>query len=59
MGAAELLNILHPMVGRLNILYTHKATIKDYHDSIQSSQMLNAFSKGPTILFLPPQIMKV
>ena len=59
------MDVLHPMVGRLNIPDTHKAAIEDYRDSIQSSQMeselvlLDAFGKGPTIPFLPPHIVEV
>ena len=35
--AVETLEILHPMVGPLNIPHAHKAAIEDYGDSIQSS----------------------
>jgi hypothetical protein len=63
--AAETLDVLHPMVGRLNILHAHKAAIEDYGDSIQSSQMeselasLDASGKGPAIPLLPPRTVEV
>jgi hypothetical protein len=62
---AEPLDVLHPMVGRLNIPHAHKAAIEDYEDSIQSSQMeselasLDASGKGPDIPFLPPRTVEV
>ena len=63
--AAEHVEALHPMVGRLNIPAAHKAAIEDYGDSIQSSQMeyelasLDASGKGPAIPFLPPRTVEV
>jgi hypothetical protein len=63
--AAEPQEVLHPMVGRLNIPHAHKAAIEDYGDSIQSSQMetelasQEASGKGPAIPFLPPRTVEV
>lgn len=63
--AAETMDALHPMVGRLNIPDAQKAAIEDYGDSIQSSQMeselasLDASGKGPAIPFLPPRTVEV
>jgi hypothetical protein len=62
---AEPLDVLHPMVGRLNIPHAHKVAIEDYGDNIQSSQMeselasLDASGKGPDIPFLPPRTVEV
>jgi hypothetical protein len=63
--AAETLDVLHPMVGRLNIPHAHKAAIEDYGDNIQSSQMeselasLDVSGKGPAIPLLPPRTVEV
>ena len=63
--AVETLEILYPMVGRLNIPHAHKAAIEDYGDSIQSFQMeteiasLDASGKGPAIPLLPPCTVEV
>jgi cellobiose-specific phosphotransferase system component IIA len=62
---AKPVNILHPMVGRLNIPLAHKAVIEDYGDSIQSSQMeselasMDSSGKGPAIPFLPQRTVEV
>ena len=61
----ESLEVLQPIVERLNILHAHKAAIKDYVDSIQSSQMelelasSDTSGRGPAIPFLPPRTMEV
>ena len=63
--ADETPNIVHPILGRLNILKAHKVVIKDYGYSIQCSQMESELAsqdtvgKGPTIPLMPHRTMKI
>jgi hypothetical protein len=56
---------LHPILGRLNIPQAHQATIEDYSECIQTTQLdqklaaSDSSGKGPSIPFLPSRIVEV
>jgi hypothetical protein len=61
----DAVNVLHPILGRLNIPQGQKAAIEDYSETIQTTQMeqeiasQDSTNRGPAIPFLPAQTVEV
>jgi hypothetical protein len=61
----DVVNVLHPILGRLNILQGQKAAIEDYSETIQTTQMeqeiasQDSTNKGLAIPFLPARTVEV
>jgi hypothetical protein len=58
-------NVLHPILGRLNIPQGQKTAIEDYSETIQTTQMeqeiasQDTTNRGPAIPFLPVHTVEV